>query len=59
MDTRLLAAMPVLKQHGERLEKIRLLIRQTKKPAQYSLVFSFHYLFLLLLALWLSEQPID
>lgn len=59
MDTPQLEAMPVLKQRGERLEKIRLLTHQTKKPARYSLVFSFHYLFLLLLDLWLSEQPID
>lgn len=59
MDTPQLAAMPVLKQREERLEKIRHLIHQTKKTAKHSLVFSLHYLFLLLLALWLSEQPID
>lgn len=41
MDTPQLAAMPVLKQRGERLEKIRHLIHQTKKTATYSLVLIF------------------
>lgn len=59
MDTPQLEAMQVLKQRGERLEKIRLLIHQTKNQRSIRWFFILHCLFLLLLALWLSEQPID
>lgn len=45
MDTLQLAAMPVLKQRGERLEKIRLLIHQTKnqRNIRWFLVFTTYF----------------